>query len=489
MDRRDVEAKQTIEDSECDSLLEINEKQGISTEKQAIHEPDVEAGVSKDGLISEGSSPPKTLRAPLTREEALTLRIKSIDSLLTFTLCIILVHNSAIRAVSTHPQADRLHETNPKAFAFIILFSAMARLLAVPMLFFVAGFTAQFGMVMRGRSPLRFMFRRMWKTALTVFFYQACAYFAKNGRQFPPFDTPHTTPYYASKEGIDALLNGPTAYVLSVFILDCIYSLFRSINLHMAGTGQPTHLITSKTRYEVAKFSLFVFIEFWVILLGSGSSRQIIPEGSVFERWMYTVNATELYSPFLYVIAYIAGVHFVHYYKYILSTTSKESAFSPLTIFLTRVAIASINLPILCYGASFSKSMLKFYDPRERPSLVFSESLASPMYGIWVLYALMVIPEATINLFFNSPALIVAWDKFSRHAHLQVYTQMIYVIANPILFFDGVFARWVFVAWMAIGNAHYWGVGGVMVGNLSVYLWDRIRNRFQRTVSVQPLEI
>jgi hypothetical protein len=274
----DVDVKEPIEDAEYDTLLDINEKQELPEDKpdNPKEEIDIEAGQPKPEVDEAPTSKPPLSRAPLSHEEARNLGIKAMDNIRTTVLSLILLQNAAVQAVSTHRQAAEIHETWPKAFVFINVFVGMTRLLAVPLLFFVAGFSSQFTMVIHGRSPLQFARRRTWKTALTVIFYQGFAYLAKLVHPLPPIDTAAATPYYASREGVLAILNGPTAYVLAVLVLDYIYAVFRTANVFISSPKKPTYFITTKMRYEVTKF-LFIVVEFWVFAYGNGLARKISP--------------------------------------------------------------------------------------------------------------------------------------------------------------------------------------------------------------------
>ncbi|KAF8173656.1 hypothetical protein BJ912DRAFT_991819 [Pholiota molesta] len=399
------------------------------------------------------------------------------DNIRTTALSLIILQNAAIQAVSTHRQAAQVHETWPKSFIFINLFVGMTRLLAVPLLFFVAGFSSQFTMVMHGRSPIRFVLRRTWKTAITVVFYQAFVYLAKLVHPLPPAETAATAPYYASREGVLALLNGPTAYVLAVLALDYIYAFFRTVNLLTSSPNKPTYFITTNIRFAIVKL-LFIVVEFWVFIYGNGLARKIFPTGSAAEHWLYAVNSADLHFPLLYLIAYTAGVHFVHYYKFILANTQGLSFFSPATGLVIRLGFTTT----LLYGSyrAAPDSIAPFFDVRQRPALVFPQPAVSAFYATWVVYTLMLVPEAVIGVFLTSRALAMDWGSFSRTAHLQVYVQMLYVVGNQVRVFDNMFLRWAMLGWMAIYYAHYGGIGMIALGNFAKRGWFAVRGRLNR---------
>ncbi|KAF8155088.1 hypothetical protein BJ912DRAFT_1112338 [Pholiota molesta] len=127
----DVEPKEPVENAEYDNLLDINEKQDFPTDKfepSKVEAIDIEAGHPKPEADEVPTS--KLPRAPLSHEEARTLRIKAMDNIRTAALSLIILQNAAIQAVSTHRQAAELHETWPKSFISINLFVGMTRLLA-----------------------------------------------------------------------------------------------------------------------------------------------------------------------------------------------------------------------------------------------------------------------------------------------------------------------------------------------------------------------
>jgi hypothetical protein len=98
----------------------------------------------------------------------------------------------------------------------------------------------------------------MWK-------YQGFAHLAKLARPLRPTETAATMPYYAScDEGILAVFNGPTAYILAVLALDYIYAVFCAANMFMSNPDKPSNFITTKARYRIAKL-LFIGVECWIL--------------------------------------------------------------------------------------------------------------------------------------------------------------------------------------------------------------------------------
>ncbi|KAF9473828.1 hypothetical protein BDN70DRAFT_885499 [Pholiota conissans] len=273
-------------------------------------------------------------------------------------------------------------------------------------------------MVMHARSPLQFVVRRTWKTVLAVLFYQGTARLVMLIRPLPPIDTASTTPYYATREGIQAVLNGPTFYVVAVLALDYTYAFFRSINLFIAG-DKPTPLIRSKERYLLIKFTLFIGLECWIGITGCGLYALFPRVSTIVEPWIHASNAAELHFPFLFIIAYMGGVHFVHYYKYILERTpilqctprSKDSKhpsrFSPTSIFCLRVSLSTVILAILLSKYRYASTLMTFLDVRLRPTLAFSNRFATPSYTPWTLSILSVgslydpMPYFTSHLWLN----------------------------------------------------------------------------------------
>ncbi|KAF9473817.1 hypothetical protein BDN70DRAFT_885491 [Pholiota conissans] len=481
---------------EYECLLDIKEKEDFAAEKQESYEDDTaDVEAAHPNVQAPTESPqPKRPRAPLTHDERLALRIKPMDNIRTITFCTIFIYNAAIQAVTSHKNPQQVHETDSKTFIIITLFSVFVRLLAVPMLFFVAGFTSHFSMVMHARSPIQFVVRRTWKTALAVLFYQGTARLAMLIIPLPSVDTASTTPYYATREGIQAVLNGPTFYVVAVLALDYIYALFRSINLFIAGDDKPTPLIRWKGRYLLVKYTLFIGMECWIGITGCGLYALFPRVSAVVEPWIHASNAAELHFPFLFIIAYMGGVHFVHYYKYILERTPRSkdskcpSRFSPTSVFFIRVTLSTLVLTLLLSKYRFASTLMTFFDVRLRPALAFSDRFATPSYILWALYVVSVLPEATIALFFTSRTLAGDWGNFSRYAHAQVYVQMLYVLGNPIRFFEGVFARWLFIVWMGMWYAHYGSIGAVGLGNLVVRGWKAVKARFAKK-EVQPIQV
>jgi hypothetical protein len=120
------------------------------------------------------------------------------------------------------------------------------------------------------------------------------------------------------------------------------------------------------------------------------------------------------------------------------------------------------------------------FDVRQRPALAFPQPGVSALYAMWVVYTLMLVPEAVIGVFLTSPALAMDWGSFSRTAHLQVYVQMLYVVGNQVRVFDNMFLRWAMIGWMAIYYAHYGGIGMIALGNFAKRGWFAVRSRLNR---------
>ncbi|KAF8173659.1 hypothetical protein BJ912DRAFT_1078171 [Pholiota molesta] len=465
------------ESDEYESLLELHERQQVHAAVQPIPTPNAHIDVEAARPASEMAAPP----APAPTPPPLTVE-----------------QLRALRAVSTHPDAGNLHETAPKTLASVNLFVGMTRLLVVPLLFFISGFSSQFAMKARDGTPVHFVIRKTWKTALTVALFQGAAHLSRRIHPLPLSEAGATVPYYATREGTDALLNGPTAYVLAILTFDYIYAISRVIVLVFYGDTESTHFINTAKRYKIMKYTLFLSIEVYVMTFSMVVSRLPHLLSPSITRWMYALNSAELHFPLLYICAYFAGLKFIWYYKVLLAAIPRGRhpgrGLSAGVALFVRVSISFLGLYLMHHN--YPRSMPAFLDVRTKPAL----SLVPPgvrevpeqginlLYGVWVGYSLLVVPEALITAFWSIRALAFPWGKFARHAHIQVYGQVIFVIGNRVFLYDNIFVRWAYLSVTTMVCAHCLGTGGVIVGGWMKRGWNALRGCRTSADAAEPVE-
>jgi hypothetical protein len=474
------------ESDEYESLLELHERQQVHAAVQPG--PTLNAHIDLEAArpARETAAPPAPAPTPPTVEQLRALRVKPMDNIRALALCLLLFQNAAIQAVSTHPDAANLHETSPKMLASVNLFVGMTRLLAVPLLFFISGFSSQFAMKARDGTPVHFVIRKTWKTALTVALFQGAAHLSRRIHPLPLSEAGATVPYYATREGIDALLNGPTAYVLAILAFDYIYAISRFIFLVLYGDTGSTHFINTAKRYKIVKYTLFLSVEVYVMTFSMAVSRLPHLLSPSITRWMYALNSAELHFPLLYICAYFAGLKFIWYYKVLLAAIPRGRhpgrGLSAGVALFVRVSISFLGLYLMY--RNYPRSMPAFLDVRTKPALSLvpagvrevPEQGINLLYGVWVGYSLLVVPEALITGFWSIRALAFPWGKFARHAHIQVYGQVIFVIGNRVFLYDNIFVRWAYLSVTTIVCAHCLGSGGAIVGGWMKRGWNALRS-------------
>ncbi|KAF9475092.1 hypothetical protein BDN70DRAFT_884152 [Pholiota conissans] len=387
---------------------------------------------------------PNSVQSLPTHEELRAWRIKPMDTIRTIALSMLMLQNAATQAISTHYNAKSIDKEYPKSFVLISIFSGLTRLLALPLLFFVAGFASHHSMVVHERSPAQFVIRRASKTALLVSLYQGLVYATKSVYPIPR----------PAREGMEALLNGPTLYILSLFLLDSIYALFRTINLFISGSNAPAHFLTTKLRFDVVKSILVILVMFWVYACGLG----YIPlMGPTHEHFPYINSSTELHFLILFLVAYAAGIHFLNYAKYI---TNIESIISPLR---TLSYSFIYSLAMLCYLIYAFPTLSTFLDVRKHPSLPFVDPDAAGAYTMWVMTVLLTVVEALIRAVFTHPMLKVDHGRL-YHVYFPVHLPVLFGLAYiPGTHYTHPIAMWVLFADIALASVYITALGGLVL--------------------------
>lgn len=282
------------------------------------------------------------------------------------------------------------------------------------------------------------------------------------------------------------MLNGPTAYALSIFAFDFIYFCVHVIIRLTSSSDEPqrpNHFINSAQRYNIMKYVLGIGVELWVIFFSTFIAYR--PRSlSRIQGWLYAANGAELHFPLLYIGAYIAGIQFISYYKFLLGIAPNSVRVTGRKAGITlvvRVLISFIFL-YLTY-TNYPQTMPPFLDIRNKPSLTLipagmkraPEEGAQFLYTVWVGYTLLVVPDAVIAAFFSIPSLAKNWGQFSRYAYIQVYVAMVLVIGNSVQFLGNLFVRWMFLGGLVMLSAHCLGVVGVITISAVQRGWKVLR--------------
>ncbi|KAF8186706.1 hypothetical protein BJ912DRAFT_970504 [Pholiota molesta] len=237
---------------------------------------------------------------------------------------------------------------------------------------------------------------------------------------------------------------------------------------------------------------LFLGVELYIMFFSIVIARR--PLSPVIARWMYALNSAELHFPLLYLGAYIAGVKFITYFKFLLATTLKHKSIwlsAGFSIFV-RVLFSVVGLHLIY--RNYPETLAPFLDVRLKPALTLVpagtgellEEGTLVMYCAWAGYTLLAVPEGIIIAFWCIQALGRPWGKFARYAHLQVYVSLIFVIGNSVPLFDNIFARWAYLGLTTMFCAHYLGVGGAVVGGLTKRGWNVLRGSRRTSANAAP---
>lgn len=406
----------------------------IVEEKQAMYaketndtvgaEPDLEAQIKPNEGVEQA---PATSRLPKTYEGRRAMRVSGFDNLRTVVIYLLVLQNAVIFALSSHPNAFQLEKTAPKTFAAATILIGIGRMALVPLLFFLSGFSNHFALTLHLKSYAHFF---AWKTSrvlLSVLALQGMVSLSKHIYSEVPTVEGTQVPYYATQEGRDALLNGPTFYIIAVFAFDCIHFVFHILNFIIFGDARHRRFISTSARYQIARVGMLFFLEFWIIFCARGVGLNRLPEHV--QKWIYASNSAELHSPLSYIAAYLAGIYFVTYYKFILARFKAIR-----TIALTvRLGMSIILLTTLYF---YSPDIIpRHFNLLVRPSLTLVGIEASNwtyyIYIMWAVILLIDLPEPLIASFFFNPSLRAPWGRSSRCAYIQIYVQLI-MVSGPL---------------------------------------------------------
>ncbi|PPQ95699.1 hypothetical protein CVT26_008383 [Gymnopilus dilepis] len=410
------------------SAPEVPEKVALADVEEALpHKGDIEAQDEKvaDDKVelptleaAEGATPVGSTEEPKKEQRK---RIHSLDNLRAFLVFLLILQHAALETVAYVP--DFSDAKYPRQALFLTLFVTLTRHTVVGLLFFVSGLASAYSMVVNRRKfiPLVFLFS---KACQTTGFVIACRY-AMRGllRIYGPWpeDDGQARSFFATKDGNSWLLLGPVAYVLLLFAFDSIYTIGRTINLKFKVYNR---FITSKTRYKVAQYTALVVLQLWITFVVTGIFRPpafLLPYLSIYHAMPH--------FPVQYLMAYLAGVHYVSFHKYLLTETPPR--YSPLVLSI-RIFIYSALL-----FAMYRRWPVHLHDLSSLttpPKYAVYASLAEPFknpgiyYGAWSVTTFFVISPTVIQLFFTNKHLRKDWGIISRVTFLQPLIHMYFVM-------------------------------------------------------------
>ncbi|KAF8956214.1 hypothetical protein BDZ97DRAFT_1763966 [Flammula alnicola] len=449
--------------------------------------PDTNNSIDEKQLSSEGNSNSNpadienVARQPMDKSQRMALRIKPMDNLRTTLIVLLILQHAILETVSDSPNPFQLDETSPRSLTFLMLFEAINRNIVVAMLFFISGFASKFSMSIRSATPLHFLFKKTWKTGLALIGYHVSTFVTEYlYGPWPEMGSSDTKmPYYSLQQGKKALLQGPSFYIMALLALDYIYAICRTMNILIYQENCNKHFISTTLRYRVAKYTLFISVEGWMIFFAAGLIR---PSERV-KEWLYITNSAELHFPVLYLISYVAGIQFISYYKFLLGEAPKR--FSVITL-VTRILIYS-GVMYAIYR-HFPQTLHRYLDLRTQPPLAFTDAgihasdSAPSFYGAWSAVVLMLFPSSLISAFYTTRALSKDWGIISRTSYIQTYVHMVFVIGFAQR------AGWITnLLWRCV----YVGTGSIVCGWLvvlipvmgyrtAVGIWKKLRSHGSR---------
>ncbi|KAF8889445.1 hypothetical protein CPB84DRAFT_1785593 [Gymnopilus junonius] len=410
------------------STPEVSEKFVLLEAEVAVPLPgDVEAqgGKIEDDKLEISS--PESTAATNSKESTppakgkKSQRIRALDNLRAFLVFLLVLQHAILETVAHIP--DYSDEKYPRQSLFLTLFVTLTRHNVVGLLFFVSGLSSVFSMTVHKRHyiPLFFALVKIWQTTI----YVAGYYYAMQllQRIYGPWseEDGKQVSFFAQQQGNTWILSGPMAYILLLLVFDLTYAVARTINLRFKVYKR---FVTNKVRYNVAKYTALVVLQFWISFVSIGLLRPptaLVPYLAVF-------NPTSLF-PIQYILAYMAGLHFASIYKLLLTETAPRFSILGVSVrlFLASSTLFSLyrHFPAAMYELSNLTAAPRY--AISSPN-VFDNRYSATFYGYWSTLFFFLLSQSIIQLFFTNTYLKKDWGIVSRASFILPFIHMFFVM-------------------------------------------------------------
>jgi hypothetical protein len=342
-------------------------------------------------------------------------RMHAIDNLRTALIVLLILEHTVLETVSAAKVAE-----GSKSLTTLTLFVGMTRAHVVGMLFFISGFASRFSMVLNSPNPLFFLGKKIGRSAISIL---GCGSITLATRYLYGPWPEATGTFYSTIRGKETLMTGPMYYIALLLALDTAFAIFRLLIL-FTGTFS-RKIITTKVRYNIAKYTLLIIIEIWTSLIGAGC----ITLPARITTFLSAVDAIQPFFPMLYIFSYFAGTFLIDVWRFVLFEVHPK--FHRLA-FVVRIILSTSALHAMLYY--YPDPMQGFFGLTTAPTMTFPSSggfhFKTPLYFyvVWITTTSFVVPTAAVSLFFSTKSLKQDWGLFSRTAFIQPFIHMIFVI-------------------------------------------------------------
>ena len=346
-------------------------------------------------------------------------RMHAIDNLRTVLIVLLILEHTVLETVSTAKVTEE-----SKSLTTLTLFVGMTRAHVVGMLFFISGFASRFSMVLNSPNPLFFLGKKFGRSAIGIL---ACCSIALATRYLYSPWPEATGTFYSTIRGKETLTTGPMYYIALLLALDTAFAIFRLLILILFTGTFSRKIITTKARYNIAKYTLLIIVEIWTSLIGIGC----ITFPSRITTFLSNVDAIQPFFPMQYIFSYFAGTLFIDVWRFVLFEVHPK--FHRLAFILRIILSTSALYAMLHY---YPDPMLRFFSLTTAPTMTFPSSdgvhFKTPLYFyvVWITTTYFIVPTAAVSLFFSTKALKKDWGLVSRTAFVQPFIHMIFVIGT-----------------------------------------------------------
>lgn len=351
-----------------------------------------------------------------------TKRIHALDNLRAFLIFLLILQHATLETVAHIPGFS--DENYPKQSLFLTLFVTLTRHNVVGLLFFVSGLSSVYSMVVhkRGRTPLLFAFAKAFQTAIYVAGYYYAMQILQRVYGPWPQDDGKVVSFFALRQGSSWVLTGPIAYVFLLLVFDLTYVIARSINMRYQVY---TRFVTTKVRYNVAKYTALAVLQFWTTFVATG----VLRPPTVIVSYLSILNPISPF-PVQYLLAYLAGLHFVSIYKFLLVETPPR-----FSIIVVSVRLFLVSSTLFAMYRRFSVPMHELSNltaaPRytiSNPNGPFFDPYPGLFYGAWSTLSFFILPVSVIQLFFTNTYLKKDWGVISKVAFSLPFIHMFFIM-------------------------------------------------------------
>lgn len=318
--------------------------------------------------------------------------LHSLDNLRTLLTVILVFHHAAYRI-------------SPAQQDILAIFHLINRSALWALFFFVSGRSA--GLSLSRLSDYHFFLSRMMKVAIPGWLFAVV---------LRPFLIKVLSSQWKEIFGLPGMstpLSGPAAYILILLVLDSLLILYRWFERNFPGLLPSKFLYrlqpTSEQHFTKIVASVLTTLVAWRFIHSSLNQTDF---RILHLHIIDTNDEPGADAPLSYIIAYLVGVNFDHFKRYIIMDL--PAAYISLFIsLLSAYATMWLYLSIIIWNF---------------PGLRFRLTVHNLLFAFWDTYLFYTIPIPLISIFSEASWATRDWGVLAKHTYIQSYINMVPVM-------------------------------------------------------------